>query len=388
VKKTMRLPVLLMISSMRGGGSERQTLLLLNHLDRDRFVPHLYLTERAGDLLADVPQDVVIHSFQDAASRSGIYYPGRVLAQQVQHLRDLCQRESIAAIYDRTFHMTLIAGPAAGPLGIGRVSTIVSPPDLALPLVEQRFVGIKRRRLSRAYRDSRSVIAVSRQAADSAQQFYGLADDSVRVIANPVDQAMVGEAANGAAPRRDDRLTIVCVGRMTEEKGHRDLLSAIELAESGLAQDFPPATFWLIGDGPLKAELEAQWKRVRCRHRVEFLGMVPNAAPAIAAADALVLPSHFEGMPNVVLEAMALGTPVIATRAGGTVELERDEPTIVWGQPSDPGSLAAAIVQFATDREAAERRVAAARRLIAEHHDVAATTRVIEDLLARSAARP
>jgi glycosyltransferase involved in cell wall biosynthesis len=384
----MRLPVLMMISSMRGGGSERQTLLLLNHLDRDRFVPHLYLTERVGDLLVDVPVDVVIHSFQDSASRSGIYYPGRVLSQQVQHLRDVCQRESIAAIYDRTFLMTLIAGPAAGPLGIGRVSTIVSPPHLALPLVEKRFVGLKRRRLARAYRDSQSVIAVSGQAADSAKQYYGLADDSVRVIANPVDVAMVREAATGPAPPRDHRLTIVCVGRMTEEKGHRDLLSAIEIAQSGLPEDAQPAKFWLIGDGPLRAELETQWKSIRCCHQVEFLGTLPNAAAAIAAADALVLPSHFEGMPNVVLEAMALGTPVIATRAGGTVELERNEPTIGWAQPSDPASLAAAIVQFATDREAAERRVAAARQLIAEHHDVAATTRVIEDLLARCAPRP
>lgn len=382
----MRLPVLMMISSMRGGGSERQTLLLLHHLDRDRFVPHLYLTERAGDLLVDVPADVVIHSFQDSPSRSGIYYPGRVLSQQVQHLRDVCQRESIAAIYDRTFLMTLIAGPAAAQLGIGRVSTIVSPPHLALPLVEQRFVGIKRRRLARAYRNSRSVIAVSGQAADSAKRYYGLADDSVRVIANPVDVAMLGEAAAEPAPPRDHRLTIVCVGRMTEEKGHRDLLSAI--AQTQLPEDAQPAKFWLIGDGPLRAELEAQWKSIRCPHEVDFLGTVRNAAPAIAAADALVLPSHFEGMPNVVLEAMALGTPVIATRAGGTAELERGEPTIGWAQPSDPASLAAAIAEFANDREAAERRVAAARRLIAEHHDVAATTRVIEDLLASCAPRP
>ena len=253
----MRLPVLLMISSMRGGGSERQTLLLLKHLDRDRFVPHLYLTERAGDLLVDVPSDVVIHSFQDSAPRSGIYYPGRVLSQQIQHLRDVCQRESIAAIYDRTFLMTLIAGPAAAQLGVGRVSTIVSPPHLALPLVEQRFVGMKRRRLARAYRNSRAVIAVSGQAADSARRYYELADDSVRVIANPVDVAMLGEAATEPAPPRDHRLTVVCVGRMTAEKGHRDLLSAIALTQSELPEDSQPAKFWLIGTGDDQIEAVA-----------------------------------------------------------------------------------------------------------------------------------
>ena len=231
------------------------------------------------------------------------------------------------------------------------------------------------------------MIAVSGQAADSARRYYELADDSVRVIANPVDVAMLGEAATEPAPPRDHRLSVVCVGRMTAEKGHRDLLSAIALTQSELPEDSQPAKFWLFGDGPLKAELQAQWKSIRSDHQVDFLGTVRNTAPAIAAADALVLPSHFEGMPNVVLEAMALGTPVIATRAGGTVELERDEPTIGWAKPSDPSSLAAAIVQFATDRDAAERRVAAARRMITKHHDVAATTRQIEDLLERAAAR-
>ncbi len=383
----MRLPVLLMISSMRGGGSERQTLLLLKNLDRDRFAPHLYLTERAGELLADVPADVVIHSFGDVASGGGVYYPGRIHRQQVQHLRSVCQSESIAVIYDRTFHMTLIAGPAAGPLGIGRVSTIVSPPHLALPLVERRFVWLKRRRLARAYRQSRSVIAVSRQAADSAKQFYGLAADRIRVIANPVDTALIRQAAKDEPPPRDDRLTFVCVGRMTEEKGQRDLLSAIALTESRLPSDRSPATFWLLGDGPMRSELEAQWNSINCRHRVMFLGTRSSAAAAMAAADALILPSHFEGMPNVVLEAMALGTSVIATRAGGTVELERDEPTIGWAQPCDPASLADAIVEFATDRKAAELRAEAARRMIAEHHDISATTRQIEELLQTAASR-
>lgn len=377
----MRKPVLLMISSMRGGGSERQTLLLLKHLDRSRFTPHLYLTERAGDLLPQVPDDVVIHAFEDAATRPGIYYPGRVLSHQVLHLRELIKRESIAVIYDRTFQMTMIAGPAAKPLGLPRVSTIVSPPHHALPLVENRFVWLKRRRLAKAYRQSRSVVAVSHQAARSAEEYYQLAKDSLQVIANPVDVESVRAAAKQNAPLRDERVTIVCVGRMTEEKGHHDLLSAITLSESRWPKHLAPLNFWLIGDGPLRGELEREWKSIRCRHGVEFLGVQANTAPAIAAADALVLPSHFEGMPNVVLEAMALGTPVIATRAGGTVELERDEATILWAEPQQPNTLADAIIQFATDRESASIRAQAATRLVHQHHDVRKTTLAIERLL-------
>ena len=99
------------------------------------------------------------------------------------------------------------------------------------------------------------------------------------------------------------------------------------------------------------------------------------------ASDALVLPSHFEGLPNVVLEAMALGTPVIATRSGGTIELQRDQPTILWAEPNTPSSLADALLAFAKDRSAARWRAENAKALIAQHHDATKTTRLIESFL-------
>lgn len=373
--------VLLMISSMRGGGSEQQTLLLLQHLNRSLFIPHLYLTERAGDLLARVPADVMIHSLDTIDTTAGFYFPGRALRRQVDHLESVLKRESIDVIYDRTFHMTMIAGPAGKSTGVPRVSTIVSPPEHALPLVESRFVALKRRRLAKAYHESRHVIAVSQQAAESATAYYGLAGDPVVVIPNPVDVEAIRQAAANTARPASDRLTLVCVGRMTAEKGHRDLISAMIACESDWPSDAPPITLRLVGDGPLRRELESLWQGRGHRHSIEFLGRQPDPAPLIRSADALVLPSHFEGMPNVVLEAMALATPVIATRAGGTIELEKDEPTILWAEPRSPSSLAQAIMKFVTEREAAKVRVDAATTLIAKYHNVKETTRRIEELL-------
>ena len=373
--------VLTMISSMRGGGSEQQTLLLLRHLDRSKFRPHLYVLERTGELMSRVPEDVVVHSFEDATSARGFYFPGRVLRQQVQHLQGLLQRESIDVIYDRTFHMSMIAGPAGQACDVPRVSTIVSPPERALPQVESRFVELKRRRLAKAYRQSRSVIAVSQQVAASAIRYYDLPPDAVCVIPNPVDIEAVCYAAKESTATRDERFTLVCVGRMTEEKGHRDLVSAAILAQSRWPAGCPSLRLWMIGDGPLRGELESQCRVAGGQPAIEFLGTHQNPLPYVAAADALVLPSHFEGMPNVVLEAMALGTPVIATRAGGTTELERAEPTILWAQPANIESLSNAILQFAGDRRSAKIRAATARAMIETHHDVQSTTRVIEDIL-------
>ena len=145
-----------------------------------------------------------------------------------------------------------------------------------------------------------------------------------------------------------------------------------------------PFRILMVGDGPLRSDLERQASEIASPHRIEFIGRKNDVAPIIATSDALVLPSHFEGMPNVVLESMALATPVIATRAGGTVELEREEPTVLWAEPRNPRSIARAILDFATNPTDAERRVSAATQLVRDHHDVTSTTRRIEKYLERA----
>ena len=383
------LRVLLMISSMRGGGSERQVLLLSKHLDRKRFEVHLYLTDPVGDYLAEIPSDVRIHSFHppektpDPFLARGVYFPGRALRRQCHFLQKLVANVGIDVVYDRTFHMSMLAGGLSR--SIRRVSTIVSPPHLALPLVEKRFVALKRRRLSRSYRRSDVVVAVSEQAARSAETYYHLPKDSVTVIRNPVEFKAVRPT------QRSGETTLVCVGRMTAEKGHAVLLDALERmelarmerndADKAWPANVAPWSLRLVGDGPLRGELEQRVRELGFEHRVTFLGKLADASNEIAGADALVLPSLFEGLPNVVLEAMSLETPVIATRAGGTIELQQQHPTAFWAQPGDAVSLAQAIVDFANQPHVAGEHVKAAYQLVLAEHEVAGAVKSIESLL-------
>lgn len=383
---------------MRGGGSERQVALLANHLPRDRFDVHLYLTHRVGELLAELPADVTLHSPANAPAK-GVgnlldRFPGAILRRHALAFAEIVRRERIDVVYDRAFHNTLIAGhPSIQDRNIRRVSTIVSPPSDALPMVEKRFVHLKRRRLATAYRRSAHVVAVSQAAADSAAEYYGLPPNRIIVIRNPIDIDSVRSVAGWASPRQieneADPLRLVCVGRMTPEKGQFDLIDAISQLPGWWPPTLPRLALRMIGDGPDRPQLERHWAAVVERaggadgHTIEFCGTISPALAEIAGADALVLPSHFEGLPNVVLEAFALHVPVVATVNGGTAELQTDpqHPTCFWAAAGDPASIAAALRSLAEDPQQRARQVQAAECVLRQQHSLDKTIDSISELL-------
>lgn len=361
---------------MEGGGSERQALLLLEKLDRVRFAPELYLLRKTGSLLGRVPDDVPVHSFAESAAaeaRGWFHLPGAIHRAQVAQVGELLRQRGIDVVYDRTFHMTLIAAPAAQRCGVPRVSTIVSPPSRAVPLNAGRFLAIKRRRLRSAYRSAAAVIAVSGPTARDAATYYGLPRQAFTVIPNPVDaESLDTIVTQSPKPRRDERFTIACVGRMSIEKGQIDLLKAAEcLARSH--PDFPMPKFWMIGDGPLRPSFELAVDSLGLRDHFDFIGHVEQPAEWVAAADAVCIPSHFEGFPNVMLEAMALGIPVIARSIDVTRSLGRLSSDLqVRGRDyvatfSGSGvALADKIRRVRLNTTGTRSRVLAARRLVRE----------------------
>ena len=155
-------------------------------------------------------------------------------------------------------------------------------------------------------------------------------------IPNGVEPPAVGRGRDETrdalhVPR--DALLLLCVGRFTPQKNQRSLVRAfLALGRSGLHLLF-------IGDGPERQACESE---ARGAPDIAFLGHREDVGDLMAAADLLVLPSHFEGLPLVVLEAMALGLPVVATRIASTTEALG--PAHPWlSAPDDPESLAATI---------------------------------------------
>lgn len=167
----------------------------------------------------------------------------------------------------------------------------------------------------------------------------GVEPGRVTVLRNGVDleqfQPQPREAARAALGLR--RPTLLSVGHLIELKGNHVTLAALPL--------LPEFEFLVVGAGPERASLERQAKALGVADRVRFLGRVPHAelAQVYGAADALVLASSREGWANVLLEAMACGTPAVTTRVGGSPEVVAERAAGVLMADRTPEALAAAV---------------------------------------------
>ena len=144
---------------------------------------------------------------------------------------------------------------------------------------------------------------------------------------------------------------MIFVGRLSAEKGLPGLLEAMSLMKAGAG-----AKLVIVGDGPLRTSLERQCKALGLAERVEFLGRLPEAdtLAEIANSDILVLPSFMEGLPIVLMEALALGVAVVASRVAGIPELVEEGRTGLLFSASNWCELAFSLDRLVSDRQLRE----------------------------------
>jgi glycosyltransferase involved in cell wall biosynthesis len=195
----------------------------------------------------------------------------------------------------------------------------------------------------------------------------GYAPERVRTVRNGVDLPEIPSAAERRRARlhlglREDEPLLLAMGRLDEQKGHSVLLEAV----AGLKGSRPPRCA-VVGDGPLRDRLRRQAARLGLGKAVQLPGERADVRAWLHAADVFVLPSLWEGLPNALLEAMALGLPVAASRVDGVPEAVTDGVEGLLVEPGAPQALAAALDSLLAD--------AALRRRLGE----AGRTRVAAD---------
>jgi glycosyltransferase involved in cell wall biosynthesis len=207
-------------------------------------------------------------------------------------------------------------------------------------------------------------IAVSHITRGRLIRYLGLPPDKTAAVPNAVElhryrsgPAQTRHAILSSFGIPDGARIIGCVARLSHQKGIAFLIESTPALLAGV----PDAHVVLVGDGPLRAELEQQAVALGVRDRIHFVGRQEDIPSWLAAMDVFVLPSLFEGLPLSILEAMAAGLPVVATAVDGTPEAVEDGATGRLVPSEDAAALAAALVEVLATPGLAARLGAAGR---------------------------
>lgn len=229
-------------------------------------------------------------------------------------------------------------------------------------------------------RESRALIAVSSFAADAAVR-HGARSDAIEVVSTGVDTKLYSYVEPSGAP------TVVHIGRLVPVKGTAHLLDAFRR----VLLDVPEARLRIIGDGPLRSSLVARASSLGILSRVDFLGSQGRdvVISEICKAAVLCLPSIelgsgvAEGLGQVLLEAGAVGRPVVASRSGGIPEVVRDGVNGLLVAPGDDAGLAAALVALLSDTSAAREMGRAGRTRVVRDFDLRSQAAKVAEIYRR-----
>jgi glycosyltransferase involved in cell wall biosynthesis len=217
-----------------------------------------------------------------------------------------------------------------------------------------------------AHQRAAALVAVSSPIAERLRE-RGVRSDRIATITNallPRDTPLSRDDARATLGVPGDGPRVGWVGRLSTEKGPDVLLEAWSRLER------PEARLSVVGDGPMRAALAALADALQIASRVDWHGLVAEAGRVLPAFDVLVLSSRSEGTPMILLEAMASGTPIVATEVGGVPEmLSAHEAMLV--PPEQPTALAEAIAAALGDSAASQSRAAVAQARLRREHSPA-----------------
>lgn len=311
---TMRLA--LFLSGLTGGGAQRRTLTLAGAFAERGHRVSLLVVRAEGPFRAQVPAGVEIVSVGGrllAGPFARWNRPVSVLAATFALERRLRALHPDALL--STSAPANVAAAAARALGHGRypLITVVNIDHEAALARQPAFVRpLFRRIAAAAYRSADAVIGISAGASRSIRTLTGVPAERITTILNPVNVDAIGESARAATPHRwlDDPTipVVLAVGKLKEQKDYPTLLRSFARARAQR-----PLRLLVLGEGELLTTLERLACELGVSEHVAFEGFVDNPFAYMARASVLVLSSVWEGLSNVLLEALACGCPVIST---------------------------------------------------------------------------
>jgi len=358
--------VLRVVIGLNQGGVQQGVLNLFRGLDTRRFRPIACALENDGAVgreIAAAGFEVVVLGRRKKGWGIGI----------VRDLARFIREREIAIVHASSYHPSLFA----------RVAGLVAKAPV---LISHEHVVFLHRRPKRCLyshllgRVTDANIAVCRAVRDQVVSWYRLDPARVRVIYNGVDSDRFRPGLPRAEAKRQlgiaqTAFTVMTTSRLDPEKGHRFLFEAV-------------APLWrernlrlvVVGTGRGEAAVRAEADSYGLTPAVTFTGLRRDIPDLLAAADLFVVPTLQEGFPNVVLEAMAMARPVIATDVAGNTEAVTHEHDALVVPCAEPGALRRALVRMLDDPALRDRLAAAARETVLARFTTARFVTAVQDL--------
>ena len=296
-----KIKISYIIPTLDSGGAERFFVDLIKNLNKEKFEPSLILYKRGGDWLQELEalnlKIIVLEKKKRFDLKNFL-----ALKKAIKEIGpDIIHTQLGADIYG------VLAGRLAG------VSKIIST-EVNTNNDEGFFYNLVKRF---SLRFVNKVVAVSSAVKKETKKRYALNSKKLEVIYNGIE---LGRFKLGLRNFNNNRANFVfgTIGRLSEQKGHKYLIKAFSKIKNKKAK------LLIAGEGELKAELEAEIKTLKLTRRVQLVGRV-SAPDFLASLDAFVLPSLWEGMGIVLVEAALSGLPIIATKVGGISEVVSEE---------------------------------------------------------------
>lgn len=339
------MPIVLaeLAGSAAYGGGERYLELLFEGLDRDRFRP-LLISPEPGPFVEKMK--------------------ARRIPTHVVHLAPLCNPWALLRLVRllRKEGVTILQTHGARANVYGRLAGWLAGVPCVVSTLHNSIQDYEVGRLKQwLYRTvlrlttplAHRIICVSEATRrDVVGDCPGAAERAI-TIRNGVDRARYERGGHGARIRAEwrcgDGPVLVIVARLTEQKGQRYLIEALP----ALLSEWPTLSCLFVGEGECREPLQQLAQQLNVRQACRFVGTTETVADFYSAADVVVLPSLSEGFPFVVLEALALSKPVVATNVNGVPEIIEDGRTGLLVPPRDVPALASAIRRVLRDADAA-----------------------------------
>lgn len=349
-----RIRILHLAPHMNFGGAETMIYNLVKNTDKKKFEP--MVATWLGGGLADNLEKEGIKVFQVPAIPKSL---------RLNALRRLIRRENIDILHTHLFIAGFYGRLAA--IGSGRLRVIRTHHGMTFKTKTIRRIVFE----TLLYPFSSYNTAVSDSVIQHLNAVLKWNPDRMRLIRNGIEIERFRAKRDGI----HDPMTIVAAGRLSKEKGFDVLLKALHLL-SKKKRDFRCR---LAGDGPEKTALLELRERLGLVDMIDFQGYVRDIAPLMKQGDLFVIPSHHEGLPLSLLEAMASGLPVIASAVGGIPDLlTPDKGWVV--PPGNPEALADAIETAFNNPDKALEMGQRGSVEVLNAYDIKKTAREYEDL--------